>query len=87
VQRQLAENISTIIIDQNCGFKTKMLWVKIFLLEFSKKWKSIDFHRLDKYIMLSQTILLNFFDKCKEGENLIVLIITLNHNIGIDKIL
>lgn len=87
MQRQLAENISTIIIDQNCGFKTKMLWVKIFLLEFSKKWKSIDFHRLDKYIMLSQTILLNFFDKCKEGENLIVLIITLNHNIGIDKIL
>lgn len=87
MQRQLAESISTIIIDQDCGFKTKMLWVKIFLLEFSKKWKSIDFHRLDKYIMLSQTILLNFFDKCKESENLIVLIITLNHNIGIDKIL
>jgi len=47
-----------------------VLWIKVFLVEFSKKWKSIDFLRLDKYIMLSQTVLLKFFEKSKEPENL-----------------
>lgn len=75
VQKQLADNISTIILDQDCGFNTKVLWIKVFLLEFSNKWKSIDFLRLDKYIMLSQTVMLKFFEKCGGADNAIVNII------------
>ena len=52
-----------------------MLWIKVFLLEFSNKWKSIDFLRLDKYIMLSQTVMLKFFEKCGGADNAIVNII------------
>ncbi len=38
------------------------VWIKCFLLEFIKKWPKIDFLRLDKYIMLSQTIIRKYFD-------------------------
>jgi hypothetical protein len=34
-----------------------------------KKWTSIDFLRLDKYIMLVQTVLANFLNKCLELGN------------------
>jgi hypothetical protein len=43
------------------------LWIKVFLFEFMKKWTSIDFLRLDKYIMLVQTVLTNYLDKAIEG--------------------
>ena len=38
------------------------LWIKCFLLEFVKRWPKIDFLRLDKYVMLAQTIIKKYFD-------------------------
>jgi len=37
------------------------IWIKCFLLEFIKKWPKIDFLRMDKYIMLTQTIIRTYF--------------------------
>ena len=46
-------------------------FINSFLTEFMKKWAKIDFLRLDKYIMLVQTVMKKFFDlslemKCLE---------------------
>lgn len=68
----MADSIATIVLDQDCDFKTKLLWIKVFIVEFSKKWKSIDFLRLDKYIMLSQTIISKFAEKCLQTDSIIV---------------
>lgn len=49
-------------------------YVNCFLTEFLKKWPKIDFLRLDKYIMLLQTVMKKFFEICLEMKNLEVLI-------------
>ena len=41
-----------------------VVFVKSFLTEFIKKWPKIDFLRLDKYIMLVQTVMKKFFEIC-----------------------
>jgi len=38
------------------------IWIKCFLLEFIKKWPKIDFLRVDKYIMMTRTILEKYFN-------------------------
>ena len=45
------------------------IWIKCFLLEFIKKWPKIDFLRLDKYIMLTQTIIRKYFDYNLKNNN------------------
>ena len=50
---------------------TIVKFINCFLTEFLKKWAKIDFLRLDKYIMLVQTVMQKFFDislelKCLE---------------------
>lgn len=42
----------------------------MFIFEFLRKWRSIDFLRLDKYILLSDKVLTTFLDYCIE-KNLI----------------
>jgi ribosomal RNA-processing protein 1 len=45
-------------------------YINSFLTEFLKKWAKIDFLRLDKYIMLVQTVMKKFFEVCLEYKNL-----------------
>jgi hypothetical protein len=45
-------------------------FITSFLTEFTKKWPKIDFLRLDKYIMLVQTVMKKFFEICLESKNL-----------------
>jgi hypothetical protein len=39
------------------------VWIKSFLNTFVKKWSLIDFLRMDKYIMLVESILQKFIDE------------------------
>ncbi len=50
-------------------------YIKCFLTEFGRKWPKIDFLRLDKYIMMLQTVLKKFFELCLEIKTLEVGII------------
>jgi hypothetical protein len=65
----MAEKIENIFICQennnqfNNKYKEKYeLWIKYFFIEFIKKWTKIDFLRLDKYIMLTETIIKKYFE-------------------------
>jgi hypothetical protein len=62
-QKAQAEKIANFFdyIDES-SIEKYHVWIKCFLLEFIKKWPKIDFLRLDKYIMLLQTIIRKYFD-------------------------
>jgi len=62
-QKAQAEQIANFFdyIDES-NIEKYHVWIKCFLLEFIKKWPKIDFLRLDKYIMLLQTIIRKYFD-------------------------
>lgn len=48
-------------------------YINVFLTEFCKKWPKIDFLRLDKYIMMLQTVMKRFFEITLEQKSLEVL--------------
>jgi hypothetical protein len=78
-QRKLADKIANIFVgedmnDMNFSSENYELWIKNFMLEFIKKWPKIDFHRMDKYIMLTQTILKRYFEVNLQNENFNILI-------------
>ena len=67
----MAEKIASIFYDDNSdkcdsnfsvNSEQELVWIKTFFLEFIKKWPKIDFLRLDKYTMLTQTIVKKFFE-------------------------
>jgi hypothetical protein len=48
--------------DNSASAENEIIWIKTFFLEFIKKWPKIDFLRLDKYTMLTQTVVKKFFE-------------------------
>ncbi len=72
----MADKISNLFFDENMNFDCDKYqnWIKIFLIEFIKKWPKIDFHRMDKYIMLLQTILKRYFEIHLLNQNFDILI-------------
>lgn len=63
-QKRIADKVANIFNENNLLTDIHLydLWIKNFIQEFIKKWTKIDFLRLDKYIMLTQTVLNNYFD-------------------------
>jgi len=68
----MAEKVSNIYYSDNknaINSENEILWIKTFFLEFIKKWPKIDFLRLDKYTMLTQSIVKKFFENNLENQN------------------
>lgn len=68
----MAEKVSNIYYSDNKNAinpENEILWIKTFFLEFIKKWPKIDFLRLDKYTMLTQSIVRKFFENNLENQN------------------
>lgn len=68
----MAEKVSNIYYSDNknaINSENEILWIKTFFLEFIKKWPKIDFLRLDKYTMLTQSIVRKFFENNLENQN------------------
>lgn len=59
-QKYLAEKISKLLDGCNQKELIQNIWIKTLLAEFCKKWTQIDFLRMDKYIMLLQTVIFHF---------------------------
>lgn len=63
----MADKIANLLTNDNKLLDTQTLeknqiWIRHFLFEFMKKWTKIDFLRMDKYIMLVQTIIRKYFE-------------------------
>jgi hypothetical protein len=67
----MADKVANIFYDENSKInnENEIIWIKTFFLEFIKKWPKIDFLRLDKYIMLTQSIVKKFFDSNLKNQN------------------
>jgi hypothetical protein len=61
----MADRISRLYIDttiDDSNPKNYSIWIKTFLIEFLKKWTKIDFLRMDKYTMLTQTVIKTYLE-------------------------
>ncbi len=67
----MAEKVANVFYDENTkvNSENEIVWIRTFFLEFVKKWPKIDFLRLDKYIMLTQTIVKKFFESNLQNQN------------------
>ncbi len=67
----MADKIANLYCDDNSNFTAERfeIWIKMFIIEFIKKWSKIDFHRMDKYIMLTQNILKKYIYVNFQNEN------------------
>ena len=67
----MAEKVANVFYDENTKVNSdnEIVWIRTFFLEFVKKWPKIDFLRLDKYIMLAQTIVKKFFETNLQNQN------------------
>jgi hypothetical protein len=67
----MAEKVANVFYDENTkvNSENEIVWIRTFFLEFVKKWPKIDFLRLDKYIMLAQTIVKKFFETNLQNQN------------------
>lgn len=70
-QKKMADKVANIFYDENSKInnENEIIWIKTFFLEFIKKWPKIDFLRLDKYVMLTQTIVNKFFESNLHTQN------------------
>lgn len=72
----MADKVANLFLDDEMNFNSENyeVWIRTFMLEFIKKWPKIDFHRMDKYIMFTQTILKKYFEVNLQNENFDILL-------------
>ncbi len=67
----MAEKIANVFYEDNTNINSEIefVWIKSFFIEFIKKWSRIDFLRMDKYIMLTQSVVKKFFAVNIQNQN------------------
>ena len=68
-QLQISKQIAGFITSSSILINTSQMWIESFINEFSIKFSSVDYLRLDKYIMLADQIISTYLFECLNNKS------------------